>query len=288
VRIVEGKIQVQPTPAVVSDGGGLPEKPGLGERPPSRRPTLHPPQAAELPLVGIIDEAAFVRTFRFDNSQRRIPSDLPGRFVQLEWPIDGKRIRRCFTICSSPTSPTLDLTIKLNITGQLTRRLFEEAQVGQCVRLCGPLGNFYFDPEQHAEPLVLISAGSGITPMMSIMRYLEAIGDERPVWFFYGARREEDILFGEECRRWQAQRKEFHYSVSLSQPSPNWPGRRGRWSGGAIRERLEQLERFRFFVCGPAGMIDEIRHALLAVGVPQAKVHFEHFHTPSPREEAIA
>ncbi|GIW96512.1 MAG: hypothetical protein KatS3mg110_4553 [Pirellulaceae bacterium] len=241
VRVVDGRIQVALAVTRDSDGG-VPVEPMLRERPGPNRTKLSSPHTAELPLIEIIDEAPLVRTFRFDNSQRHIPADLPGRFVQLEWPVDGKSMWRSFTICSSPTSPTLDLTIKLNPTGQLTRRLFEEAVPGKLIRLRGPLGGFYFDPEQHRELLVLVSAGSGITPMMSIVRHLEAIGDTRPVWFFYGARREEDILFWDECRRWAKERKGFRYVVSLSQPPDNWTGRAGRWSGSAVLDQVGQPE----------------------------------------------
>lgn len=238
---------------------------------------LAPCQGAELPLVEVVDEGPLVKTFRFDNSERRLTLDLPGRYVQLAMVLDGRERWRSFTVCSSPTSDWIDLTIKCNPQGEFTPRLFSTAAAGQSWRLRGPLGKFYFDPQGHAEPLVLISAGSGITPMMSIVRYLEAIHMPRPIWFFYGARTEADILFHQECRHWQEARNGFRYVVSLSAPGHTWSEHTGRWSGPDITRLLPDPQQLRYFVCGPAGMIQEITAHLKELGVPEGRIHFEYF-----------
>ncbi len=158
------------------------------------------PVEAVLRLTQIIDEAPDVRTFRFDNSAGLLPLDHPGKFVKICVPAESQEVWRSFTISSSPHVPeVVDLTIKRNPAGVVSRWLFEHAGAGDELKLSGPHGGFYFDHEQHTEPLVLVSAGSGITPMMSIARYWRARGLESPCTFFHGARTADDMLFHAEC-----------------------------------------------------------------------------------------
>ncbi len=292
VRIVGDEIQVRLDSA--NRASGTPEQGSASAKSPptpahrQRSARLSPVKTAQLRLVRIIDEAPSVRTFRFDNSDTQIAADLPGRFVQLEWIVDGERIWRSFTICSSPTDRHLDLTIKLNPHGTVTPRLFEQARPGMLITLRGPMGGFYFDPHEHTEPLGLLSAGSGITPMMSIVRYLEATGNQQVCWFFYGARTQSDILFYEECSAWAARRANFHYLVSLTSPGEEWRGFCGRWTGRAVLEQLQQAPAMRFYLCGPGGMIEEISGTLQSNGVPSDRIHHEHFTVQAPLQEAPA
>src|SRR5690606_21194275 len=104
--------------------------------------------------------------------------------------IDGQPAWRSFTVSSSPSrSQFIDVTIKLNPTGEVTRRLFESVRPGSLLLVKGTQGGFCFDPERHGEPLVLISAGSGVTPTMSIVRYLADRRLARPCAFLQGARK---------------------------------------------------------------------------------------------------
>ncbi len=144
-----------------------------------------------------------MRTFRFDNRAGLLPFDHPGKFVKICVPVESEEVWRSFTISSSPHKPeVVDLTIKLNPGGVVSRWLFEHARAGDELKLSGPHGGFYFDHQRHTEPLVLVSAGSGITPMMSIARWWRARGLDRiHALFFHGARTADDILFRAECEQ---------------------------------------------------------------------------------------
>ncbi|MCA9173368.1 MAG: hypothetical protein KDB14_02650 [Planctomycetales bacterium] len=226
----------------------------------------------------MIDEAPGVRTFRFDNRQRAISLDLPGRFAKVCVPHENGEIWRAFTISSSPARPDwLDLTIKLNPHGVVTPYLFG-LEPGSKLRLRGPQGGYYFDPHRLREPLALVSAGSGVTPMLSIVRWLKDQGDLRSCRFLHGARTEADVLLGDECRRLAAEWPDFLHFVTLSQPSSQWRGACGRLDTAMVLEQVPDAAQRRWFLCGPNGLMDQLRHGLQEAGVDAAQIHTEQFH----------
>lgn len=234
---------------------------------------------AELTLAEVIEEGPLVRTFRFDNRGGTIPHDLPGKFVRLCIPLEDGQLWRSFTISSSPTERDwLDLTIKLNPTGIATPYLFEHVAVGAKLKLKGPQGGFCFDPAKHSEPLALVSAGSGITPMLSIARFLKATGATLPCAFLYGARSTADILFRSECERLADEMNGFRYAVTLSQPDDDWTGPCGRLDVRfALQEVPDPIAR-RWFLCGPNEFMESLRAGLIDSGVDAARIHTEQFH----------
>ncbi len=238
---------------------------------------------ARLRLMQIIDEAPNVRTFRFDNRAGQMPLDHPGRFVNICVPAEPQKVWRSFTISSSPhDQDVVDLTIKLNPAGVASRWLFEHARAGDELTLSGPHGGFYFDHQRHPEPLVLVSAGSGITPMMSIARWWRDRGLDNKCKFFYGARTAEDILFHGECKQLAAEKAHFGYYVTLSQPDDAWQGWHGRLTPEVLLEHVGRPLACRYFLCGPNDFMDLLRDGLAAAGVPTDRIHSEQFHASVP------
>ncbi len=241
------------------------------------------PVEALLRLTQIIDEAPDVRTFRFDNQTGQLPLDHPGKFVKICVPVESQEVWRSFTISSSPHErKVVDLTIKLNQNGVVSRWLFDHARVGDELKLSGPHGGFCFDHERHREPLVLVSAGSGITPMMSIARWWRARGLENPCTFFHGARTADDILFRAECALLASESTNFTYHVSLSRPDDSWRGLRGRLTPEALIRQIREPAACRYFLCGPNDFMDRLRDGLAAAGIPIDRIHTERFHTSTP------
>lgn len=237
------------------------------------------PTQAILTVIEIVQETPDVRTFRIDNSARAIPFDLPGKFAKVCVATEQGDVWRSFTISSSPHDARhLDVTVKLNPAGQVSNHLFQTIGPGDAIKLKGPQGGFCFDPDKHTEPLVLVSAGSGITPMMSIVRYLAATGRDVPTTFLYGARTEADIIFHDECRLLAAKHSWFKYIVTLSRGSASWAGEHGRIDAERLLKLVEPSANFRFFLCGPNDLMDNLRTALVAVGVDENRIHTEKFH----------
>ncbi|MCA9025170.1 MAG: Rieske 2Fe-2S domain-containing protein [Planctomycetaceae bacterium] len=237
------------------------------------------PVEAELKVLDIIEETSDVRTFRLDNSAGTIPFDFAGKFAKVCVTTDGGEQWRSFTISSSPHEKQhIDLTIKLNPVGQVSRYLFDNIGPGGTIKLKGAQGGYYFDPAKHTEPLVLISAGSGITPMMSIARTLKASGSTLPCTFLYGARTEADIVFREECESLASECDWFRYHVTLSQPSETWTGESGRICHSSLSQIISDPESHRYFLCGPNEFMQALESALIDAGVPSDRIHTEQFH----------
>ena len=225
------------------------------------------------------DEAPDVKTFRFDNSAGQIPFDHPGKFLRICVPANGQEVWRSFTISSSPTRPSsLDLTIKRNPSGVVSNHLFDHARPGAEFKLKGSQGGFYFDPTQHLEPLVLVSAGSGITPMISMARYLRDRGLNRTCTFLHGARNVEGILFARECQSLVESLPGFQYDVTLSRPAAAWSGACGRLDLAWVLSHLSEPLDGRYFLCGPDDFMTRLAAGLVETGVPTDRVHTEHFH----------
>ncbi|HEV7226208.1 MAG TPA: FAD-binding oxidoreductase, partial [Pirellulales bacterium] len=209
----------------------------------------------------------------------RIALDYPGKFVRLCIESDGREIWRSFTVSSSPQRrEQIDLTIKLNPEGTVSRHLFAHARPGVEFKLRGPHGGFYFDPERHVEPLLLVSAGSGITPMMSIVRSMKDRGIDLPCAFVYGARTAADIVFHQECNRLAAESPWLSYHVSLSRPDASWQGACGRLSVERLHALVGELASRRCFLCGPNEFMDAIGEGLRLAGVAPERIHTEQFH----------
>jgi ferredoxin-NADP reductase/nitrite reductase/ring-hydroxylating ferredoxin subunit len=237
------------------------------------------PATASLPVVEVRDETPDVRTFRLDNTLGRIPHTYPGTFARVCVRIDGVDVWRSFTISSSPTDGAfLDLTIKRNVAGQVTNHLFDIVGPGSSLTIQGAQGGFFFDPEGHTEPLVLISAGSGITPVMSIARYLAAAAPAHPCTFIHGARTVDDVIFLAECRHLHDTLPFFNYHVTLSRPDSSWDGGRGRLDAARVSSIVGDASAHRYFLCGPPAFMQTFQHWLERTGVPADRVHTERFH----------
>ena len=248
-------------------------------------PRTEPPRpaTASLTVAETRDEAPDVRSFRLDNRDGRIPHTRPGTFLQVRAPVAGADTWRSFTVASSPADPSfLELTIKRNPAGQVTNHLFETVRAGSVLTVRGTQGGFHFDPDRHPEPLVLVSAGSGITPVMSIARFLAETDPRHACTFVHGARTEDDIIFRAECQRLHDTLPFFDYHVSLSRPGPRWDGPRGRLDGARLAPLVRDPRGSRCFLCGPSTFMDEIGAWLRRQGVPADRVHTEQFNA-APR-----
>jgi len=232
-----------------------------------------------LSVKDVLQETDDVRTFRLDNSKGLIALHKPGMFIKVCLEIKGDKLWRSFSISSSPLHPEIiDLTIKRNQQGEVGNYFFEQIVPGGEINLKGPLGQFFYDPDLQPEPVVLLCAGIGITPMMSIVRYLSEIKQNNTCALFYGASSHRDIIFDEETRKLSTMMPDFQYFLTLSQPSPQWLGYCGRLNFEFIQPKISQTLQSRFFLCGPGQFNQELEAHLLAAGVPQSFIHSEQFH----------
>ena len=253
----------------------------------------------ELRVIGVIKETPDTKTFRLSNENEAneneanenranensvMPAHLCGQFANVAIQSADQEVWRSFTISSSPTATEhLDLTIKLNPEGFVSRTLHDHVKPGDTIKIKGPQGGFFFDPVRHIEPLVLISAGSGITPMMSILRHLAATDSDQSCTFIHGARSERDIIFSSECEELAGRMKNVQYHVHLTKPSSEWRGPTGRVDFSSVTEAVDAVVDARYFLCGPGEFMDSLKTALLEAGVAKDRIHTEQFQSgPTP------
>jgi ferredoxin-NADP reductase len=201
----------------------------------------------------------------------------PGQFLTFQWMIDGQRVTRSYTISSSPVHENyVEITPKLMANGCVSAFLNEWAEPGLTVEASGPYGRFYFDETLH-KSIVLIAAGSGITPMISMLSYIDDLELATPATLLYCVRTGADIIFESKLARLSRSLPNFKYEICLSRPDPAWKGRSGRLTEELVSQNVTDLDSPTFFLCGPMGFMDNARQILLTLGVRQDRILQESF-----------
>ncbi|WP_088888820.1 FHA domain-containing protein [Leptolyngbya ohadii] len=263
----------------------------------------------------IIQETPDVKTFSLVAEPPVLFSFMPGQFVNLEVEIDGQTAVRCYSISSSPTRPYhLDLTVKRYRSANTARspgaggknsgnhsgnhssnRNFENKEkappglvsnwlhdcfkVGDRVRLLGgAMGQFTCLPNVPAK-MLLLSAGSGITPVMSMARWVQDMLLDTDIVFLHSARTLKDLIFRSELSAMAAQMPNFHLAVTLTQPPPTqaWMGLTGRISRMMMSLVVPDVLERAVYVCGAEGFTQDIRDVLESMSFPMENYHAESF-----------
>lgn len=156
------------------------------------------------------------------------------------------------------------------------------------VEATGPFGQFCLNAAEDKR-IVLLAAGSGITPMMAILRYIDDLCLNTRVILLYCVRASSDIMFRRDLDRMQARLDSFQYHVLLSQPEPDWVGARGHIRHEFIHDTVPEIADQRFFLCGPPPFMEAARKILQELGVGAERILQEGFGgagaepTPLPR-----
>ena len=222
-------------------------------------------------------------------------SYLPGQFLLLTVTLAGRQLSRAYSLSSAPTRPhSLAITVKRVAGGEVSNYLLDTLQPGMMVSAQPPQGHFHL-PDALPAQLLLLCAGSGITPMLSITRSLRDLGLKNPIHFVYSARHESDVIFRDELLARAKEDPDFHLTLllesassTLTLPQHQLASIRlasGRLDADLLAETTAGLNDYQIFLCGPSGYIDAV-HGLLDtpryVGVP---LHEERF---SPSANPIA
>ena len=260
---------VGPTPASTP-----PTAPGL---------TTQKPWRGILRIKSIFQETPTVKTFRLmEQNGGSMPfSFLPGQYATITSEIDGQKVRRSYTISSSPTQGDyIELTIKREQNGLESRHLHDHALPGDLIEISAPAGRFFFTGEE-ADGVVLIAGGVGITPMMSVLRSLTDRSYEHDIFLLYGANTPADLIFREECDYLARRHPKVHVSSVVAKPEgTDWTGPVGYISAGFIAGAVPDIARRRIHLCGPPPMMAAVKTALDELEVPVEQVRTEDFAPP--------
>jgi ferredoxin-NADP reductase len=226
------------------------------------------------------------KTLRFQILDERRVCAKPGQFLTFQWTIDGQRVSRSYTISSSSIHETyVEITPKRMENGLASVFLNDLAKPGLTVEARGPYGQFYFDETYH-KSIVLIAAGSGITPMISMLRHIDDLKLSTPVMLLYCVRTAADIIFQNELARLGRSLPNFNDDVCLSRPDATWKGHSGRLTEEFISQSVTDLDSPTFFLCGPNGFMDNARQILSTLGVNEDRILQESFGESKPSTES--
>ncbi|MGN6233259.1 MAG: FAD-binding oxidoreductase [Trinickia sp.] len=233
-----------------------------------------------------------VKSFFFMSKEGRTFSFEPGQFITLELEIDGETINRCYTISSAPTRPhTISITVKRVPGGKVSNWLHDNLRPGDAIRVLGPAGEFTC-ARHAAGKYLFLSAGSGITPLMSMSRSHHELGEDRDIVFVHSARTPDDIIFARELDLIASNHQHFRTSFVCERlgPRTNWPGVTGFLTLPLLRLIAPDFMEREIFTCGPAPYMKAVRDLLDEAGFDRAHYHEESFSfdSLSPAEQAAA
>ncbi|MBK9444048.1 MAG: hybrid-cluster NAD(P)-dependent oxidoreductase [Comamonadaceae bacterium] len=238
--------------------------------------------------VAIIPETHDVKTFVFQAVQPVLFVYKPGQFVTLELPIEGKTVRRSYTISSSPSRPhAMSITVKRVPGGLVSNWLHDNMKVGFQFPFSGPHGEFScFNAP--SEKLLLIAGGSGVTPIMSMLRWLADTCSPADIVFINNIRTPADVIFGNELK-YLGMRLGGTLKMVLIPRSVEagqaWNGPVCRFSKHLLYLLAPDFIEREVFVCGPPSYMDAINTTLKQIGFPAHRYHQESFGGPAPAQK---
>jgi ferredoxin-NADP reductase len=205
---------------------------------------------------------------------------LPGQHVDVRLTAeDGYRAERAYSIASSPDGGRIELAVERLEDGEVSPYLAGELRPGDQLELRGPVGGYFVWEPGRGGPLLLVAGGSGVAPLMAMVRYRAATGREVPARLLYSSRTEEDVIFREELERLADAGDGLTVTHALTRAQP--PG----WAGYARRidaVMLEEVgwrpgERPLIYVCGPTRLVEAVAGDLVALGHDPVRVKTERF-----------
>lgn len=239
-----------------------------------------------LEVIGVTDEAPDVKTFTFRSDNQTWFRYKPGQFVTLELPAEPAPVMRTYTLSSSPSRPfSIAVTVKAQAGSIGTRWMFDHLKPGVRIKAYGPSGDFSL--HQHpAAKYLFVSAGSGITPMMSMLRWLNDCAPWTDVAFVNCARRPEEIIFRKELELLGTHMPGLSLGFMIEERSSRegWFGHMGRIDAVRLPLLSPDFREREVFCCGPDPFMRAVRGMLEASGFDMSRYHQESFAAPVVEE----
>ena len=212
---------------------------------------------------------------------------VPGQFLNLAFWIGGARMNRSYSISSSPNQREhVDLTVRREPRGAVSRHIVDLLKVGDKIEAGGPVGKFTFDGTE-ADSIVLISGGVGITPMVSISRYLTERSWPGDIFFIYACRTPADYILADAIATLERKNPKLHVIITMTRAKgTDWQGPRGHLTAELLAQSVPKLTSRRIHLCGPIPMMDATKALLAEMGVPPDQLKTEAFGTPKPTPAA--
>lgn len=244
-----------------------------------------PPWTGELQIVEARMETPDVRTLRLAlPSGGELPfAFAPGQYLQVRLEVDGKKVRRSYTIASSAAQRShCEISVKRVDGGVASRHVHDALGEGATIAISAPSGAFTFEPQAGDDVVTLIGGGVGITPLMSILRSLTDRGWPGRIETILSMKTERDVVFAKELASLAERFENLRVTITLTrEASAEWKGRRGHLSREVLADILGGAPRGPVYVCGPDPMMRDVVSSLRALGVDERAIRTEAFVSPN-------
>ena len=216
-------------------------------------------------------------TIRFESDAW--PGHLPGQHVDVRLTAeDGYQAQRSYSVASAPEAGRLELTVEDIDDGEVSPYLTDELQRGDRIELRGPIGGYFTWTGEVGGPLLLVAGGSGVVPLMSMLRYRAAVGSDVPATLLYSSRAWDDVIYRQELDRLGGDPNlRVVHTLTRSHPD-DWNGYTRRIDTAMLGEVAGEPRPGRLaYVCGPTRLVESVAADLVALGYPPDRVKTERF-----------
>lgn len=235
-------------------------------------------------LRGVRQETAHTRTLLFDIPGW--PGHLAGQHVDVRLTADdGYQAQRSYSIASAPEDRVVALTVEQLEDGEVSSYLCGELREGDAIELRGPIGGYFVWRATDGAPLMLVAGGSGIVPLMAMLRHRSAAVQGRaarqamPARLLYSSRAWSEVIYRDELDRMVSEDDSLRVVHTITRDAPTeWKGHRRRIDRAMLDEIAWPAEEEpRIYVCGPTAMVEAAASALVASGHAPERIRTERF-----------
>jgi ferredoxin-NADP reductase len=208
------------------------------------------------------------------------PGHLPGQHVDVRLTAeDGYQAQRSYSIASPPENAVVELTVERLPDGEVSMFLTDELRVGDDIELRGPLGGYFVWSVEQGGPLALVAGGSGVVPLMAMLRHRAARASRTPAHLLCSWRTEEDVIYRDELARLAGRRDGLEVTHTLTRGAPaGWHGQTRRIDRQMLLESLPGPDaRPLAYVCGPTPLVESAADLLVSIGHGPERIRTERF-----------
>ncbi len=249
------------------------------------KPAHNGPQYYDLKVKAIVQETKDAITIVFEQPQGAGITYKAGQFLTLIVPVQGKEVRRAYSLCTSPfIDKDLAVTVKRVENGLMSNWLPDNLKAGQSVRIMEPMGQFTTEYNaKQKRHLVLFAGGSGITPMMAILKSILSQEPDSMVSLIYCNRDIDSIIFKNALDELETKDEGRLQVIHILDNAPmNWQGYSGLLNHDMLTRLLERMpdwgtDKTTYLMCGPEGMMKNVESLLAERRIPKEKIFKESF-----------
>jgi ring-1,2-phenylacetyl-CoA epoxidase subunit PaaE len=256
-----------------------------------------------LKVIDVVRETADAVSIAFEvpSSLKEEYKYIQGQYLTLKMNINGEDLRRSYSVCSSPLDGELRVAIKKVKDGRMSSYINDKVKVGDMIEVMTPAGNFYTKMDSsNKKNYVLFGGGSGITPMLSILKTVLKSEPNSRVTLFYGNNDESSIIFKKQIEKLAIENSDRLNVIHVLNTAPE--GHPELLKGMMTKEKnIELVKNYvdasadnEYFICGPGPMMENVVNALKELKTDESRVHIEYFTAPvnadevKPSEDVVA